>query len=162
MSTVFIGGSRRLGRLNQVVRESVDDGLLPEQADGSHPPGCFAACGPAPEWNRTALESELAKADGAAVASKERIMPAILRAKPFLFPAFCKACGRCIEACPKDCIRPGTEIDQTSGLTPVVLDLEACNACGLCLSACPEPHGLLPRPSERACAELSVPATVQS
>ena len=26
------------------------------------------------------------------------------RPKPFLFPQFCKACGRCIEACPSNCI----------------------------------------------------------
>ena len=73
-------------------------------------------------------------------------MPSVTRAKPFLFPDFCKACGRCIEACPKECIRAGTEIDATTGLTPVILDLDACNACGLCLAACPEPHGLMPLP----------------
>ncbi len=72
-------------------------------------------------------------------------MPSTIRAKPFLFPDFCKACGRCIEACPKDCIHAGSEIDPATGLAPVVLDLEACNACGLCLLACPEPYGLMRR-----------------
>ena len=47
-----------------------------------------------------------------------------LKPRPFLFPQFCKACGRCIEACPKDCIELGTEIDPLTGLTPVVIDLE--------------------------------------
>ncbi len=68
--------------------------------------------------------------------------------KPFLFPEFCKACGRCISACPKDCIAMGTEINPATGYTPVVLDLEVCNGCGLCLHACPEPYGLAPMPAE--------------
>jgi pyruvate/2-oxoacid:ferredoxin oxidoreductase alpha subunit/NAD-dependent dihydropyrimidine dehydrogenase PreA subunit len=70
------------------------------------------------------------------------------RPKPFLFPEFCKACGRCISSCPKGCIEMGTEINPATGFTPVVLNLEVCNGCGLCLSACPEPHGLMATPSE--------------
>jgi pyruvate/2-oxoacid:ferredoxin oxidoreductase alpha subunit/NAD-dependent dihydropyrimidine dehydrogenase PreA subunit len=64
------------------------------------------------------------------------------RPKPFLFPQFCKGCGRCIEACPRDCIHLSGEIEASSGFTPVSIDLETCNACGLCLTACPEPYGL--------------------
>jgi pyruvate/2-oxoacid:ferredoxin oxidoreductase alpha subunit/NAD-dependent dihydropyrimidine dehydrogenase PreA subunit len=70
------------------------------------------------------------------------------RPKPFLFPEFCKACGRCISACPKDCITLGTEINPATGYTPVVLDLDVCNGCGLCLQACPEPYGLAPLPAD--------------
>lgn len=70
------------------------------------------------------------------------------RPKPFLYPHYCKACGRCIEACPKHCIAAGGEIDPLSGYAPVVVDLEACNACGLCFEACPEPFGLMPMPAE--------------
>jgi pyruvate/2-oxoacid:ferredoxin oxidoreductase alpha subunit/NAD-dependent dihydropyrimidine dehydrogenase PreA subunit len=66
------------------------------------------------------------------------------RAKPFLLPQFCKACGRCIDACPRGCIRFGEEVEPSSGYAPVHLDLHHCNACGLCLAACPEPFGLLP------------------
>jgi len=69
------------------------------------------------------------------------------RPRPFLFPHLCKACGRCIEACPKGCIHPGAEIDPASGFAPVTIDLDGCNACGLCFAACPEPHGLLPLPA---------------
>jgi pyruvate/2-oxoacid:ferredoxin oxidoreductase alpha subunit/NAD-dependent dihydropyrimidine dehydrogenase PreA subunit len=68
------------------------------------------------------------------------------RPEPFLFPEFCKACGRCIDVCPKDCIHFGTEIDPATGLTPIVLDLEQCNSCGLCITACPEPYGLMGKP----------------
>lgn len=68
------------------------------------------------------------------------------RPKPFLFPQFCKACGRCIEACPSNCITLSSTIDPATGLTPVVIDLDICNGCGLCFDACPEPFGLLPMP----------------
>ena len=80
------------------------------------------------------------------------------RPKPFLFPEFCKGCGRCIEACPKHCISLGTEINPQTGLVPVVLDLEVCNGCGLCLSACPEPYGLAAMPTGVAVYELQDPA----
>ncbi len=70
------------------------------------------------------------------------------RPKPFLLPHYCKACGRCIEACPKHCIATGEEIDPVSGFRPVEVDLEACNGCGLCFEACPEPFGLMPMPEE--------------
>jgi pyruvate/2-oxoacid:ferredoxin oxidoreductase alpha subunit/NAD-dependent dihydropyrimidine dehydrogenase PreA subunit len=62
--------------------------------------------------------------------------------KPILLPALCKGCGRCIDACPKHCITLGHDINQDSGMIPVLLDLETCNACGLCITACPEPYGL--------------------
>jgi len=70
------------------------------------------------------------------------------RPKPYVMPQFCKACGRCIDACPKNCISLGTQIESSTGFTPVVLDVEACNGCGLCFSACPEPYGLAPVTNE--------------
>src|SRR5512135_1079077 len=79
------------------------------------------------------------------------------RPKPFVFPEYCKGCGRCIGACPKDCITLGTEINPQTGLVPVVIDLTLCNGCGLCISACPEPFGLRPQ-GEEAAFELLDPA----
>jgi pyruvate/2-oxoacid:ferredoxin oxidoreductase alpha subunit/NAD-dependent dihydropyrimidine dehydrogenase PreA subunit len=79
------------------------------------------------------------------------------RPKPFVFPEYCKGCGRCIGACPKDCITLGTEINPQTGLTPIVIDLTLCNGCGLCISACPEPYGLRPQ-GEEAAFELLDPA----
>ncbi|MFQ5627869.1 MAG: 3-methyl-2-oxobutanoate dehydrogenase subunit VorB [bacterium] len=64
--------------------------------------------------------------------------------KPFFYPEFCKACGRCIQACPQHCIDFSEEINPQSGFAPVIIDLDTCNACGLCISACPEPYGLMP------------------
>ncbi|MAF26834.1 MAG: 3-methyl-2-oxobutanoate dehydrogenase subunit VorB [Gemmatimonadota bacterium] len=69
---------------------------------------------------------------------------AAARPKPTLLPQICKGCGRCIAACPKDCIEMGQEIHQESGLVPVVVDWDICNGCGVCISACPEPYGLVP------------------
>ena len=69
-------------------------------------------------------------------------MSVTARPKPFLEPQYCKGCLRCIEACPRDCITPGTEINAATGLVPVELHLENCNGCTLCLQACPEPYGL--------------------
>ena len=77
--------------------------------------------------------------------------------KPFVFPEFCKGCGRCIASCPKDCITLGTEIHPATGLIPIRLDLTNCNGCGLCIIACPEPYGLLPQVGELAAFELQDP-----
>jgi pyruvate/2-oxoacid:ferredoxin oxidoreductase alpha subunit/NAD-dependent dihydropyrimidine dehydrogenase PreA subunit len=66
------------------------------------------------------------------------------RPKPVLLPALCKGCGRCIEACPKHCITAGHEINQASGLVPILIDWDVCNGCGVCITACPEPYGLTP------------------
>jgi pyruvate/2-oxoacid:ferredoxin oxidoreductase alpha subunit/NAD-dependent dihydropyrimidine dehydrogenase PreA subunit len=79
-----------------------------------------------------------------------------LRPKPFLFPQLCKACGRCIEACPKHCIEFATTIDPRSGLTPIIVHEDLCNGCGLCFDACPEPYGLMPRVDELEGIDLVV------
>ena len=85
------------------------------------------------------------------------------RPKPFLEAEYCKGCLRCIEACPKDCITPGTEINPATGFVAVELNLAACNGCSLCMQACPEPFGLRPE-TERPCAsadfELEDPVTL--
>ncbi len=79
-----------------------------------------------------------------------------LRPKPFLFPQLCKACGRCIEACPKHCIEFATAVNSQSGLTPIIVHEELCNGCGLCFDACPEPYGLMPRVDELEVLDLVV------
>jgi pyruvate/2-oxoacid:ferredoxin oxidoreductase alpha subunit/ferredoxin len=86
--------------------------------------------------------------------------PTKARPKPFFYPQLCKACGRCIEACPQHAISMGTEIEPTTGLIPVVIDLELCNGCGLCLEACPEPHGLIREPGAQVDFELEDPSTL--
>ena len=73
---------------------------------------------------------------------EQKVAKLKVKPKPFLFPEYCKGCGRCIEACRFDCITMGTEINPETGLMPVNVDLEKCSGCGLCASACPEPFGL--------------------
>jgi pyruvate/2-oxoacid:ferredoxin oxidoreductase alpha subunit/NAD-dependent dihydropyrimidine dehydrogenase PreA subunit len=71
------------------------------------------------------------------------------RPKPFLEPEYCKGCLRCIEACPRECITRGSQLNPETGLVPVELHLDNCNGCALCMAACPEPYGLRPE-TERA------------
>jgi 2-oxoisovalerate ferredoxin oxidoreductase alpha subunit len=80
------------------------------------------------------------------------------RPKPFLFPEFCKGCGRCISACQKHSIAFTDRINPRTGLVPVEIDLDTCNGCGLCFEACPEPYGLIPRPADPADFELEDPS----
>jgi pyruvate/2-oxoacid:ferredoxin oxidoreductase alpha subunit/NAD-dependent dihydropyrimidine dehydrogenase PreA subunit len=80
-------------------------------------------------------------------------MPATARDRPFLEPAYCKGCLRCVEVCPKGCITPGTTVYPGTGLMPVELRLDACNGCGLCIGACPEPFGLRPESEVAHAAE---------
>lgn len=84
--------------------------------------------------------------------------PTTRRPKPFLFPEYCKGCGRCITACQHHAIEFTDRVDPRTGLVPVEIDLDACNGCGLCFEACPEPYGLLPRPDAAADFELEDPA----
>jgi pyruvate/2-oxoacid:ferredoxin oxidoreductase alpha subunit/NAD-dependent dihydropyrimidine dehydrogenase PreA subunit len=62
---------------------------------------------------------------------------------PRLAPDHCKGCSRCVEACARGCIAPGTALHPASGLVPVALDLARCDGCGLCIQACPEPYALV-------------------
>ena len=46
-----------------------------------------------------------------------------VRERPVLHEECCKGCGRCREACARDCIALGADIHALSGLTPIVLHL---------------------------------------
>lgn len=88
-----------------------------------------------------------------------RVSSAARRPLPELEAQFCKGCGRCIGACPKQCIGFADRVDPRTGLTPVVLDLDECNGCGLCVTACPEPYGLhVALPDAPRAAPAPVPA----
>jgi pyruvate/2-oxoacid:ferredoxin oxidoreductase alpha subunit/NAD-dependent dihydropyrimidine dehydrogenase PreA subunit len=80
------------------------------------------------------------------------------RPKPFLFPEYCKGCGRCISVCQKHSIHYAEHINPKTGVVPIEIDLETCNACGLCMDACPEPYGLIGRPADATEWELEDPA----
>lgn len=80
------------------------------------------------------------------------------RPKPFLFPEFCKGCGRCISVCQKHSIHFADHINARTGVVPIEIDLDTCNACGLCMDACPEPYGLIGRPVDATDWELEDPS----
>ncbi|MBQ7529340.1 3-methyl-2-oxobutanoate dehydrogenase subunit VorB [bacterium] len=61
--------------------------------------------------------------------------------KPFLNPAYCKGCGRCVVACPKGALGFAQEVN-VAGYIPVSIDHDKCVGCGVCSMSCPEPYAL--------------------
>jgi NAD-dependent dihydropyrimidine dehydrogenase PreA subunit len=53
----------------------------------------------------------------------------------------CKGCGRCITACPKECLTFDTELNK-SGIKAVKYAGDGCISCGICFYNCPEPYAL--------------------
>ena len=54
----------------------------------------------------------------------------------------CKGCRLCVEACPNDCIKIGSKINEL-GYQYAVFDKEdCCTACGFCYYVCPEPGAI--------------------
>jgi len=51
---------------------------------------------------------------------------------------WCKGCGLCIPACPKNCINLSDEPDLRGICTAVYDDEKNCTGCGLCAIICPD------------------------
>jgi len=49
----------------------------------------------------------------------------------------CKACGLCIQHCPKKCIKLSETLNN-AGYHPVVVDEKECIVCGACYVMCPD------------------------
>ncbi len=71
-------------------------------------------------------------------------------AKPYpeIDPTECKACGRCIEACPRGVLQLGTDLNSR-GYRYVRYTGQGCIGCANCFYVCPEPHTFVIHKPER-------------
>ena len=60
---------------------------------------------------------------------------------PAIDPLECKACGRCVAACPKKVIAMGRELNAR-GYTSAEYVGEGCIGCLNCFYVCPEPNAI--------------------
>ena len=65
--------------------------------------------------------------------------PTLALPYPVIDPLECKACGRCILACPKKVLRMGTKLNAR-GYTSAEYVGAGCIGCLNCFYACPEPN----------------------
>lgn len=56
-------------------------------------------------------------------------------------PELCKACGLCVEFCPKKVLKKGKAI-SSMGYEYTVYCGEGCIGCGTCFYICPEPDAI--------------------
>ncbi|MFO8056670.1 MAG: 4Fe-4S binding protein [bacterium] len=60
-----------------------------------------------------------------------------VKGKIIIEAEMCKACGYCIEHCPKNSIELASYYN-TKGYNPATPVGEDCNGCGICAVVCPE------------------------
>ena len=68
---------------------------------------------------------------------KETAGPALPR--PVIAADECKSCGRCVNACPKKCLRLADRMNSR-GVKPAEYVGEGCTGCAICFYNCPEPY----------------------
>ncbi len=50
----------------------------------------------------------------------------------------CKGCSLCVEFCPRNVLRLGSEIDERGIQCPITAVSEKCTSCHLCEMYCPD------------------------
>lgn len=60
---------------------------------------------------------------------------------PLLINIECKACGRCVKACPKNVLFLGDKLNER-GYRYVEYKGEGCTGCANCYYTCPEPSAI--------------------
>lgn len=70
------------------------------------------------------------------IRSEEKVQP-----HPEINRLECKACERCVIACPAHALRLGDEFNER-GYRHVVYTGKGCTGCGACYCTCPEPNAL--------------------
>lgn len=61
--------------------------------------------------------------------------------RPILYEDYCKGCGRCIAACPKNVLRFKSTLNRRS-VKPAEYVGSGCIGCSLCFYTCPEPFAI--------------------
>lgn len=64
--------------------------------------------------------------------------------RPIIAALECKACGRCVVACPKGLLKLGDQLN-TRGYRGILYAGEGCIGCAACFYTCPEPNALAVR-----------------
>lgn len=61
--------------------------------------------------------------------------------RPVIDADECKSCGRCVNACPKKCLRLANRLNSR-GVSPAEYVGEGCTGCAICFYNCPEPYAI--------------------
>jgi len=62
--------------------------------------------------------------------------------RPLIAADECKSCGRCVDACPKKCLRLADRLNSR-GVRPVEYTGGGCTGCAICFYNCPEPYAIV-------------------